>query len=51
MRKTSPLLLCGPVLAMYAVLLAVPLAMTVLLSFNSYRSSLGIVLTLSLIHI
>jgi putative spermidine/putrescine transport system permease protein len=44
-RKTSPFLLCGPVLAMYAVLLAAPLAMTVLLSFNSYSRSLGIVLT------
>jgi putative spermidine/putrescine transport system permease protein len=42
--KPSPYLLCGPALAMYAVLLAVPMAMTVLLSFNAYSRTAGVIL-------
>lgn len=45
MKHSSPWLLCAPALAMYAVLLAVPLVMTVLLSFNAYSRSTGIVLS------
>lgn len=43
MKSGSPWLLCSPALVMYAVLLAVPLVMTVLLSFNAYSRSVGII--------
>ena len=40
--RAGPILLCAPALAMYAVLLAVPLAMTLLLSLHAYSRTLGI---------
>lgn len=43
-----PYLLCTPAIVLYFVLLAVPLAMTFLLSFNAYSSTAGIITTLSL---
>lgn len=46
--RNTPVWLCAPALALYAVLLAAPMAMTALLSFNSYSSTEGIVLTWSL---
>ena len=45
MSGPRPYLMCAPALAMYGVLLAVPLAMTVLLSFNAYSQTAGIVQT------
>ena len=44
----QPYLLCAPALALYGVMLATPLVMTALLSFNSYSDTQGVLLTWSL---
>jgi putative spermidine/putrescine transport system permease protein len=41
----TPYWLCAPALALFAVLLAVPLLMTFLLSFNAYSETAGIIHT------
>lgn len=41
-------LLCGPALLLYGMMLATPLVMTALLSFNSYSDTKGVQLTWSL---
>jgi putative spermidine/putrescine transport system permease protein len=46
--RTTPYWLCTPALLLYGVMLAAPLVMTFLLSFNSYSDTQGVLLTWSL---
>lgn len=46
--RATPYWLCTPALLLYGVMLAAPLIMTVLLSFNSYSDTQGVLLTWSL---
>jgi putative spermidine/putrescine transport system permease protein len=46
--RARPYWLCLPALLLYGLLLAAPLAMTMLLSFNSYSDTKGVLLTWSL---
>jgi putative spermidine/putrescine transport system permease protein len=46
--RSTPYWLCTPALLLYGLMLAVPLVMTALLSFNSYSDTQGILLTWSL---
>ncbi len=47
-RRGPPYWLCAPALLLYLLMLAAPLVMTALLSFNSYSDTQGILLTWSL---
>jgi putative spermidine/putrescine transport system permease protein len=46
--RATPYWLCTPALLLYGVMLAAPLVMTFLLSFNSYSDTQGVLLTWSL---
>jgi putative spermidine/putrescine transport system permease protein len=46
--RARPYWLCSPALVLYGIMLAAPLVMTALLSFNSYSDTKGVLLTWSL---